>query len=163
MILAYTASRNSAIAEIGSGILALALLVGCAQIVMNLYYDFGRPSMRAEMQKALDNIPSDGRPVLAENAFVILQSGKSPYMVDPYMFRVATLKYPALGAELWDKLTHRGFAAVVLQQDPTSAAGRKWYKEVHFGGEFLQDLDANYSLTYSGGQQYVFTPKAVQP
>jgi hypothetical protein len=163
MILAYSASRNSAIAEIGTGIVALGLLVGCAQIVMRLYYDFGRPSTRAEMQKVLDNIPSDGRPVLAENAFVILQSGKAPYLLDPYMFRVATNKYPALGADLWEKLSHRGFAAVVLQQDPSSAAGNKWYKEVHFGGEFLQDLDANYSLTYSAGQQYVYTPKPAQP
>ena len=125
MILAYSASRNSTLAEVGTGILALGLVVGGAQVVMNLYYDFGRPSMRAEMQKVLDNIGSDGRPILTENAFVVLQSGKTPYLLDPYMFRVATGKYPALGIEIWDKLTHRAFAAVVLQQDASSAAGKK--------------------------------------
>ena len=41
--------------------------------------------------------------------------------------------------------------------------GKKWYTDVHFGGEFLNDLDANYSLTYSTGQQYVYTPKSSQP
>jgi hypothetical protein len=163
MILAYSASRNSTLAEVGTGILALGLVVGSAQVVMNLYYDFSRPSMRAEMQKVLDNVPSDGRPILAENAFVVLQTGKTPYLLDPYMFRVATGKYPALGIEMWDKLTHRAFAAVVLQQDASSAAGKKWYTDVHFGGEFLKDLDANYSLTYSTGQQYVYTPKPAQP
>jgi hypothetical protein len=163
MILAYSASRNSTLAEVGTGILALGLVVGGAQVVMNLYYDFGRPSMRAEMQKVLDNIGSDGRPILAENAFVVLQSGKTPYLLDPYMFRVASGKYPALGIAMWDKLTHRAFAAVVLQQDASSAAGKRWYTDVHFGGEFLKDLDANYSLTYSAGQQYVYTPKSSQP
>ncbi len=163
LILAYSASRNSAIAEIGTGIIAVGLLVGCANIVMSLYYDFGKPSVRADMQRALENIPADGRPVLAENSFVTLQSGKAPYLLDPYMFRVATDKYPAMGAELWGKLSHQGFAAVVLQQDPGSEAGKKWYKEVHFGGEFLQDLDANYSFGYSVGQQYVYLPKQTQP
>jgi hypothetical protein len=163
MILAYSASRNSTLAEVGTGIIALGLVVGGAQVVMNLYYDFSRPSMRAEMQKVLDNVPSDGRPILAENAFVVLQSRKAPYLLDPYMFRVATGKYPALGIEMWDKLSHRAFAAVVLQQDASSAAGKKWYTDVHFGGEFLHDLDANYSLTYSTGQQYVYTPKPAQP
>jgi hypothetical protein len=163
MILVYTASRNSTLFEVGTGILALGLVVGGAQVVMNLYYDFSRPSIRAEMQKVLDSIPSDGRPILAENAFVVLQSGKTPYLLDPYMFRVATDKYPALGVEMWDKLSHRAFAAVILQQDASSAAGKKWYTDVHFGGEFLHDLDANYSLTYSTGQQYVYTPKPAQP
>jgi hypothetical protein len=163
LMLAYWASRDSAIAEIGTGIIALGLLVGSAQLVMSLYHDFSRPSLRAEMQKVLEHIPSDGRPVLAENAFVVLQSGKTPYLVDPYMFRVATIKDPALGTALWEKLSHRGFAAVVLQQDPGTAEGEKWYREVHFGGEFLQDLEANYSLTYSAGPQYVYTPKLAQP
>lgn len=163
LLLAYAASRNSAIAEIGTGIIAVGLLVGCAQIVMGLYYDFGKPSVRADMQRVMENIPSDDRPILAENSFVILQLGRAPYLLDPFMFRVATNKYPAMGAELWGKLSDQGFAAVVLQQDPSSAAGKKWYKEVHFGGEFLQDLDANYSFGYSVGQQYVYLPKQSHP
>jgi hypothetical protein len=163
LLLAYSASRSSALVEIGTGILAVGLLVGCAQILMNLYYDFGKPSLRADMQKVLESIPSDGRPILAENSFMTLQSGRAPYLLDPYMFRVATNKNPTMGAELWEKLSHHGFAAVVLQQDPTSAAGKKWYKEVHFGGEFLQDLDASYSFGYSVGQQYVYLPKPSRP
>ncbi len=116
LLLAYSASRNSAIAEIGTGILAVGLLVGCAQILMNVYYDFGKPSLRADMQKVLESIPSDGRPILAENSFMTLQSGRAPYLLDPYMFRVATNKYPAMGAELWGqalspRLCRRGFTA----------------------------------------------------
>jgi hypothetical protein len=159
LLLAYSASRNSAVLEIGTGIIALGLIIGCVEVVTALHYDFERPSLRAEIQKVLEKIPADGRPVLAENSFVVLESGKSPYMLDPFMFRVATSKYPALGADLWQKLSHQDFAAVVLERDPEGAAGEKWYGEVHFGGEFLQDLEANYSFSYSVGNRHVYIPK----
>lgn len=159
LLLAYSASRNSAVLEIGTGIIALGLIVGCVEVVSALRYDFERPSLRAEIQKVLEKIPADDRPVLAENSFVVLQSGKSPYMLDPFMFRVATSKYPALGADLWQKLAHQDFSAVVLERDAEGAAGEKWYREVHFGGQFLQDLEANYSFSYSVGNRYVYIPK----
>jgi hypothetical protein len=160
LLLAYAASRNSAITEIGTGIIALGLIVGCVEVAGSLRYDFERPSLRAEIQRVLEKVPADNRPVLAENSFVVLQSGKSPYMLDPFMFRVATSKYPALGADLWQKLSHQDFSAVVLERDPEGAAGEKWYREVHFGGEFLQDLKASYSFGYSVGHRYVYLPKA---
>jgi hypothetical protein len=160
LLLAYSASRNSAVTEIGTGIIALGLVVGCVEVVGSLRYDFERLSLRSEIQKVLEKIPADNRPVLAENSFVVLQSGKSPYMLDPFMFRVATSKNPALGADLWQKLSHQNFSAVVLERDPEGAAGEKWYREVHFGGEFVQDLEANYSFGYSVGHRYVYLPKA---
>jgi hypothetical protein len=56
-------------------------------------------------------------------------------------------------------MNHRGFAAIVLQFNPSSAEGKIWYTETHFGGEFLRDLEANYSLQRTVGQMWVFTPK----
>jgi hypothetical protein len=160
LLLAYSASRNVALTEIGAGIIAFGLIVGCAGLAGALHNDFEQPSLRAEIQTILERIPRDGRPILAENSFVVLQSGKSPYMLDPFMFRVATSKYPALGTDLWQKLSHRDFAAVVLERDPEDPAGEKWYREVHFGGEFLQDLKANYSFSYSVGNRQVYIPKS---
>jgi len=159
LLLAYAASRNSAVLEIGTGILAIGLIVGCVEVVAALRYDLGRPSLRAEIQKVLEKIPADERPILAENSFVVLQSGKTPYMLDPFMFRVATSKYPALGTDLWQKLSHQDFSAVVLERDSETADGKNWYKEVHFGQEFLQDLEANYSFSYSVGNRHVYLPK----
>ena len=159
LLLAYCASRDSAITGIGTGIIAVGLIVGCVEVVAALRYDLERPSLRAEIQRVLERIPADGRPVLAENSFVVLQSGKSPYMLDPFMFRVVTSKYPALGADLWQKLSHQDFSAVVLERDPETADGTNWYKEVHFGGEFLHDLEANYSFSYSVGNRHVYLPK----
>jgi len=159
LLLAYAASRNSAVLEIGTGILAIGLIVGCVEVVAALRYDLGRPSLRAEIHKVLEKIPTDERPILAENSFVVLQAGKSPYMLDPFMFRVATSKYPALGSDLWQKLSHQDFSAVVLERDPETADGNNWYKEVHFGQEFLQDLEANYSFSYSVGNRHVYLPK----
>jgi hypothetical protein len=161
LLLAYSASRNSAITEIGTGMIALGLMVGCVEVVAALRYDLERPSLRAELQKVLEKIPADGRPVLAENSFVVLQSGKSPYMLDPFMFRVATSKYPALGTDLWQNLSHQDFSAVVLERDPETADGKNWYREVHFGGEFLHDLESNYSFSYSVGNRHVYLPKPI--
>jgi hypothetical protein len=163
LVVAYSASRNSAFAEIGTGILAAGLVVASLQIATDLHYDLSKPSRRTQMRQLVEKIPADGRPILAENAFVVVQSGKTPYLLDPFMFRVFTARYPALGVELRDKLAHQGFSAVVLERDPDSEVGRNWYKDVHFGGSFVQDLEANYSLSYSVGPESVYLPKATQP
>jgi hypothetical protein len=163
LVLAYSASRNSAFAEISTGIMAVGLVVACLQIATDLHYNLSRPSRRAEMRQLVEKIPADGRPILAENAFVVVQSGRTPYLLDPFMFRVFTARYPALGIDLQDKLAHRGFAAVVLERNPDSEVGRNWYEDVHFGGTFVQDLEANYALSYSVGPEYVYLPKATQP
>jgi hypothetical protein len=163
LVLAYSASRNSVFAEISTGIMAVGLVVACLQIATNLHYNLSKPSRRAEMRQLVEKIPADGRPILAENAFVVVQSGETPYLLDPFMFRVFTARYPALGVDLWDKLAHQGFAAVVLERNPDSEVGRKWYEEVHFGGKFVENLEANYSLSYTVGPEYVYLPKATQP
>ena len=159
LLLTYFAFRISATSEIGTGIIALGLLVGCVQIMIDLHSDFSKPSLRAEMQSIADRIHSDNRPVLAENPYVVLQSGKTPYLLDAFMFRVASNKYPELRADLREKLWNKGFAAVVLERDPGSVEGKQWYKDIHFGGEFVRDLEANYSFSYRVGRQYVYIPK----
>ena len=97
--------------------------------------------------------------MLAENATVVLAAGKTPYLLDPFMFRILSATHPDLAIDFWEKMNHRGFSAIVLQFDPSSAEGKAWYTGTHFGGEFLRDLAANYSLDRTVGQMWVFTPK----
>jgi hypothetical protein len=163
LLLVLSISRTPELAEAGTGILALSLLVACGPTAQNLHGDLHRRSFRADAREAVQRIPVDARPILAENPLVVLKSGKTPYLLDPFMFRILASTRPALANDFWEKMTHRGFSAVILQYDPRGAEGKKWYTETHFGGEFLQDLDANYSFSYTVGQMYVYIPKQTQP
>ena len=157
LVIAFSISRSPAIAEVGTGILALSLLVACSSTAQAFRGDLNRRSFRLDVQQVLERLPADSRPVLAENPIVVLKSGKTPYLLDPFMFRALTSERPEFGQDLWEKITHRGFSAIILVNDPR--AFPSWYREIHFGGEFLQDLEASYSFQYSLGGMYIYRPK----
>jgi hypothetical protein len=159
ILLAVAISRIAALTEIGSGILAAALIVSLVPTLQGLHGDLTRPSFRNDADEVLLRLHSDNRPILAENPLVVIKSGKSPYLLDPFMFRILAMKQPALANDLWDKIKHRNFAAIVLQRDPATAEGKAWYTETHFGGEFLKDLDENYSHSFTVGNIIVYQPK----
>ncbi len=167
LLIVLSISRTPQLAETGTGLLALSLLVACVPTAQDLHGDLRRRSFPADAQEAVQRIPGGSgagdRPILAENPLVVLKAGKTPYLLDPFMFRILAITHPALAKDFWEKMTHRGFSAVILQKDPSSAEGKIWYTETHFGGEFLQDLDANYAFSYTVGQMYVYTPKRAQP
>jgi len=167
LLIVLSISRSPQLAEVGTGLLALCLLVACVPTAQGLHDDPRRRSFPADAQEAVQRIPAisgaDSRPILAENPLVVLKAGKTPYLLDPFMFRILARTHPALAKDFWEKMTHRGFSAIILQCDPSSAEGKTWYTEKHFGGEFLQDLDANYAFSYSVGDMYVYTPKQARP
>lgn len=159
LIISFTRVAQPALNTAGVGILAFCLLVACGPTSQALHGDLHRRSIPADAREILAHVPDDGRPVLAENAEVLLATGNTPYLLDPFMFRILAASQPALATDFWEKMNHRGFAAIVLQFDPSSTEGKIWYTETHFGGEFLRDLEANYSLQRTVGQMWVFTPK----
>jgi hypothetical protein len=163
LVLVISISRTPELVEAGTGMLALTLLIACVPTAQDLHGDLNRRPFRADAQRVLERIPADGRPILAENAAILLESNKSPYLLDPFMFRILARTHPALANDFWEKMKHQGFSAVILENDASSAEAKKWYTETHFGGEFLHDLEENYSLGYSVGQIYVYTPKQTQP
>jgi hypothetical protein len=79
--------------------------------------------------------------------------------MDAFMFRVVTSKRPALGKDMWEMIKRNGFSGIVLDADPTSEFGKKWYGEMEMGGEFLEDLEANYSFRANPEGLYVYLPK----
>src|ERR1700722_19713490 len=159
ILLAVAISRIAALTEIGFGILAAALIVSLVPTLQGLHGDLTRPSFRNDADEVLLRLHGDNRPILAENPLVVVKSGKSPYLLDPFMFRILAMKQPALATDLWDKMKHRSFAAIVLQRDPATAEGKEWYTSTHFGGEFLKDLDENYSYGFTVGKIIVYQPK----
>jgi hypothetical protein len=163
ILFAVAISRAPALAEVGAGFFAFALLVTLVPTSQGLHSDLARRSFRNDALEALHRLPADSRPVLAENSLLMLKSGKAPYLLDPFMFRILSMKHPDLAADLWGKMEDQGFAAIMLQRDPASAEGKTWYTDTHFGGEFLRDLNTNYSFGYAVGKIYVYLPKTSQP
>ena len=159
ILLAVSISRIATLTEIGTGILAASLLVAIVPTSQGLHGDLTRPSFRNDADEVLLRLHGDTRPILAENPLVVIKSGKSPYLLDPFMFRILAMKQPALANDLWDKMKHRSFGAIVLQRDPATAEGKEWYTSTHFGGEFLKDLDENYAYGFTVGNIIVYQPK----
>jgi hypothetical protein len=75
------------------------------------------------------------------------------------MFRVVTSNRPVVGKNMWEMIAQKRFSAIVLEKDPASALGRKWHDKTHFGGEFLHDLQGNYSLSANVEGVYIFLPQ----
>jgi hypothetical protein len=159
LIISFSRLAQPELNAAGTGILSFCLLVACGPTSQALHGDLHRRSIPADAREIMAHIPDDGRPVLAENAEVLLAAGKTPYLLDPFMFRILAATHPDLAIDFWGKMNHRGFSAIVLQFDPSSAEGKAWYTGTHFGGEFLHDLQANYSLDRTVGQMWVFAPK----
>lgn len=161
LLCAFSIHHNRALTQSGMGMIAFILTVGCAATAGDLHLDYVRPSFRAGLHEALRGLPADGRPVLAENPLVVLESGGMPYLLDAFAFRVFTLKRPELGRALYEKLNHKGFSAIVLMNEPGGERSKNWYTDVHFGGEFLKNLEANYDFSRddSRGEFRVYTPK----
>jgi hypothetical protein len=159
ILLAVAISRIATLTEVGTGILAASLLVCIVPTSQGLHGDLTRPSFRNDAEEVLLRLHGDERPILAENPLVVIKSGKSPYLLDPFMFRILAMKQPALANDLWGKMKHRTFAAIVLQRNPATAEGKEWYTSTHFGGEFLKDLDENYKYGFTVGNIIVYQPK----
>jgi hypothetical protein len=163
LLLVVAISRNLAAAEVGTGLLALALVVAIVPTSQALHGDLTRPSFSEDTAEVFRRLPADNRPVLAENPLIVVTSGQGPYLLDPFMFRILAMKQPALAADLWAKMNHQGFAAIVLERDPATSEGKAWYTNTHFGGEFLRDLEANYALSFATKKSFVYMPRARQP
>jgi hypothetical protein len=163
LLLAVAISRAPHLLEVGTGLLAFALIVAIVPTSQSLHGDFTRPSLRRDSSEVLRRLTPDRRPLLAENPLIVVNSDKAPYLLDPFMFRILAMKHPELTGDFGEKMKHQGFAAIVLERDPTTAEGKTWYTDTHFGGEFLRDLDAQYALSFTTARSYVYTPKAGQP
>jgi hypothetical protein len=151
------------LAVVGTGLLAFALVVALVPTSQSLHGDLTRPSFPADTAEVLKRLSADERPVLAENPLVVISSNRAPYLLDPFMFRILVMKHPELARDLWARMEHQGFAAIVLERDPATSEGKTWYTDTHFGGEFLRDLDAHYAFSFATTKSYVYTPKVVQP
>jgi hypothetical protein len=152
--------------EVGTGLLAMTLFISCFPSARDFHGDFLRPRLRLDAERILASLPPTGassEPVLAENPLMVLKTGKTPYLLDPFMFRVFVGKHPELGRDLWDRIKQKRFPVILLEHDPRTPEGTVWYTDMHFGGEFLEDLKENYDFSHNLNEILVYLPKRALP
>ncbi len=114
---------------------------------------------RQEFAIAVHIIESDPRPVLSENPLVPILAGRSPFVLDPFMFRVLRSKVPHFEDRLWAMLDRKQFGTVILLVNPGTDFGKNWYDREHFGPGFAEQVLKNYQLVYQAREEYIFKPR----
>jgi hypothetical protein len=162
LLLVFSISRVPELTEVGTGLLAMGLVISCFPTARDFHGDFLRPRFRLDAERVLASLPPApqvSEPVLAENPLLVLKTGKTPYLLDPFMFRVFVGTHPEIGRDLWDRITQQRFPVILLEHDPRTPEGRVWYTEMHFGGQFLHDLNENYVFSQNVNDIFVYLPK----
>ncbi len=154
MLATWLARAERQNASFGVAALAAATLIAS----MLAYYSLSQDQMprRFLFTRALNVIGNTQAPILAEHPLLPILAGQHPYLLDPFLFRVLWERDPSFAEPLWKKLKEKQFSAVVLQDDPSTPRGQRWYTFFHFGPEFIRRLDENYELVSKMGGQYVY-------
>lgn len=101
---------------------------------------------------------------LSESPLLPVLAGHRPLLLDPFAFRVAALKRPALAEDLVTRLRHREFGCVVLEMDPESDPGRGWYANVHLGAPVIDALLEHYAYQESvAGRRFYVAVDGAKP
>jgi hypothetical protein len=144
----------------GICILAAATLFVLPEQLDSLWYKTATElSNRRDSRQILRVVGDIHKPILAENPLVCIQAGQIPYLLDPNNFRVINERNPSFAEPLWKKIRGQSFSAVVLILDPQSDTGHFWYKSVHFGPGFTDELYGSYYLAARICDQFVFLPR----
>jgi hypothetical protein len=101
------------------------------------------------------------RPLLSEDPLVPIAAGQTPWVLDPFMLRIARLRDPDLAAPLLAGLRSREFGAVILLE-PLDPASLGWYEQEHFGPGFAEAVRARYVLFGRAGGYYIYLPRSDQ-
>jgi len=72
-------------------------------------------------------------PVLAESSLWQVLAGQQAYLLDPFALRVVMMSRRDIARDLEDKIDRHYFSSVIFEIDPTSAQGRGYYQNLHFG------------------------------
>lgn len=139
--------------------LAIAALVSIFPAGRNLHSGDDTVPRRSDFQAALQIAKNNRLPILAENPLIPILTGQTPYVLDPFMFRVLSQRNPQFADALWKKLQQKEFSEVVLENDPSSKSGRHWYRKLHFGDGFSQKVLDNYTLFRAMKGEYIFLPR----
>jgi hypothetical protein len=112
----------------------------------------------SRLKRVIGLVEKSDKPVLSENPIIPVLTGKSPYVLDPWMLSLLRKRIPYFGDALMQQLRNRAFGVVVLFEDPETDYGRHWYDTQHFGPGFRETLKENYRLLSVTDDQFVYVP-----
>ncbi|HLK31872.1 MAG TPA: hypothetical protein VKT29_02210 [Terriglobales bacterium] len=116
------------------------------------------PNKLANIRQALQAAGTNG-PILAENPLLPILAGEQPRVLDPFMLNLLAKQHPEIRTAFNAELEQRRFAAVILDHNRDTPETRRWYATSQFGGDFLQELQANYVRVAAPGPFAVFKPR----
>jgi hypothetical protein len=113
----------------------------------------------ARFREVVALVPDRARPILAENPLVPIIAGQRPYMLDAFIFRMVQSRDPSFADQLWRDLAQQRFAAVVLERDPHTERGERWYRAGFFGDGFIRAVEERYEEVGRVGPRVVYRPR----
>jgi len=163
VLLGWLAAQPSQVQrQVGTYALAMATLipagVGAAAVLLKQPAGPALTSNGSRLHRVVGLVGKSDRPVLAENPIIPVLAGRSPYVLDPWMFLLLRKRSPGFGEPLLERLHNRAFGAIVLSMDPETDKGRDWYGTQHFGPGFAAALKENYRLLSVTDGQFVYIP-----
>jgi hypothetical protein len=100
--------------------------------------------------------------LLSEDPAVPILRGERPFLLDPFMLRLAAERRPGTVAPLVQRIRAGGFAAAVLLRDPFAADEDGWYARVHLGPAVVDALRERYEVAARAGRYVVLLPRGEQ-
>ena len=111
---------------------------------------------RARVAAIVETAPG---PVLFESALWPSLVGSPTYVIDPFALRVVMTARPEVFDRLAREIDTHVYARIVLQYDPTSEVGGRWYHDISFGWPIAQRILQHYRLSaHPTGHTFVYVP-----
>lgn len=94
---------------------------------------------------------------LSEDPWIPLLKGKQAFVQDAFSIRVLRERRPDLDRIFHESLERKEFGAVFLFK--ALPEKEHWYRKVHFGPGFVENLGRNYALKENVGRYFLFLPR----
>ncbi len=161
LMLAALLATGAVGRQLGAALLASCLLlIGTLLLApeLGLLRHRVHPTRRAEYDQVLPALRQARGPVLSAYPLVPILLGERPFLLDQWMFGVASAHRPGMVTDLQSRLRARCFGAVVLTGSPATAEGRleidRW-----LGAGTADVVNASYVPGWSGQDLYVLLPR----
>jgi hypothetical protein len=102
---------------------------------------------------------SPGKAVLSEDPGLLVEHGRKPVVLDPFMLRRLADTRPAAVGQLVRRISQQEFELVVLVV-PLRDPDDPWWRDYHFGTEVINAVHGAYEFEQRIGGFYLYRPHA---
>ncbi len=163
VVIVWAAASRKAVTRVGSfAIAALVVWMGVQDLVRvrALWETRSERTSVAVRNEVVRFVGSAPTPVLAESSLWPVLAGHQAYLLDPFALRVVMGSHPEIARDLEKKIDAQYFSSVIFQVDPTSAAGRGYYAQLHFGWPITARILDHYRFDrHPAADVWIYVPK----